>query len=104
MIKTIKMATLFISIIITSNSFANSETRARDFSIPFSGTTGKYNAITDVNGVTVGYSTIIKGNGKLEVGKGPIRTGVTAILPRGKKFSPVFSSIFSLNGNGEMTR
>ncbi|PHM65497.1 aminopeptidase [Xenorhabdus stockiae] len=103
MIKTIKMATLFISIIITSNSFAKSETRARDFGIPFSGTTGKYNAITDVNGVTVGYSTMIKGNGKLEVGKGPIRTGVTAILPRGKKFSPVFSSIFSLNGNGEMT-
>ncbi|PHM69623.1 P1 family peptidase [Xenorhabdus sp. KJ12.1] len=103
MIKIIKMATLIISIIITSNSFAKSETRARDFGIPFSGTTGKYNAITDVNGVTVGYSTMIKGNGKLEVGKGPIRTGVTAILPRGKKFSPVFSSIFSLNGNGEMT-
>ncbi|WP_228858762.1 DmpA family aminopeptidase [Xenorhabdus sp. PB61.4] len=103
MIKTIKMATLFISIIITSNSFANSEIRARDFGIPFSGTTGKYNAITDVNGVTVGYSTMIKGNGKLDVGKGPIRTGVTAILPRGKKFSPVFSGIFSLNGNGEMT-
>ncbi|MCC8379612.1 P1 family peptidase [Xenorhabdus sp. PB30.3] len=103
MIKTIKMVTLFISIIIISNSFANSETRARNFGIPFSGTTGKYNAITDVNGVTVGYSTMIKGNGKLEVGKGPIRTGVTAILPRGKKFSPVFSGIFSLNGNGEMT-
>ncbi|PHM54351.1 DmpA family aminopeptidase [Xenorhabdus sp. KK7.4] len=103
MIKTIKMVTLFISIIITSNSFANSETRARNFGIPFSGATGKYNAITDVNGVTVGYSTIIKDNGKLEVGKGPIRTGVTAILPRGKKFSPVFSGIFSLNGNGEMT-
>ncbi|WP_446469028.1 DmpA family aminopeptidase [Xenorhabdus stockiae] len=103
MIKTIKMVTLFISIIIISNSFANSETRARNFGIPFSGTTGKYNAITDVNGVTVGYSTMIKDNGKLEVGKGPIRTGVTAILPRGKKFSPVFSGIFSLNGNGEMT-
>ncbi|PHM33117.1 P1 family peptidase [Xenorhabdus innexi] len=103
MIKKIRIAILFISTIITSASFANNEVRARDFGIPFSGATGKYNAITDVSGVTVGYSTLIKGNGKLEIGKGPVRTGVTAILPRGKKFSPVFSSIFSLNGNGEMT-
>ncbi|REF28221.1 L-aminopeptidase/D-esterase-like protein [Xenorhabdus cabanillasii] len=100
--KILNILILSISIMISSNSLAN-EVRARDFGIPFSGTTGKYNAITDVNGVKVGYSTIIEGNGKLEVGKGPIRTGVTAILPRGKNFNPVFSGIFSLNGNGEMT-
>jgi len=57
--------------------------RARDLGIPFEGTTGKFNAITDVPGVEVGYTTLISGEGKLEVGKGPVRTGVTAILPRG---------------------
>ncbi len=77
--------------------------RARDLGIPFTGTTGPNNAITDVEGVTVGYSTIIEGEGKLETGKGPARTGVTAILPRGKTFNPVFSGWYSLNGNGEMT-
>lgn len=100
--KILNIIILSISTIIASNSLAN-EMRARDLGIPFPGITGKYNAITDVGGVTVGYSTIIEGDGKLEVGKGPIRTGVTAILPRGKKFSPVFSGIFSLNGNGDMT-
>jgi L-aminopeptidase/D-esterase-like protein len=79
--------------------------RARDLGVPFSGQTGKYNAITDVQGVEVGYSTIISGEGKNVIGKGPIRTGVTAIFPRGKssKFSPVFANWYSLNGNGEMT-
>ncbi|MBX8783854.1 P1 family peptidase [Ochrobactrum sp. GRS2] len=77
--------------------------RARDLGVPFTGTTGPNNAITDVEGVTVGYSTIIEGEGKLETGKGPARTGVTAILPRGKTFNPVFSGWYSLNGNGEMT-
>ncbi|MDX7992057.1 DmpA family aminopeptidase [Xenorhabdus littoralis] len=101
-IKILNILILSISVIITSNSLAN-EIRARELGIPFSGVTGKYNAITDVSGVKVGYSTIIEGDGKLEAGKGPIRTGVTAILPKGKKFSPVFSSIFSLNGNGDMT-
>ncbi|QTL38302.1 P1 family peptidase [Xenorhabdus budapestensis] len=100
--KILNILILSISTMIASNSLAN-EVRARNFGIPFSGKTGKYNAITDVNGVKVGYSTIIEGDGKLEVGKGPVRTGVTAILPRGKNFSPVFSGIFSLNGNGEMT-
>ncbi|MDX7998467.1 P1 family peptidase [Xenorhabdus sp. Reich] len=101
-IKILNILILSISVIITSNSLAN-EIRARELGIPFSGVTGKYNAITDVSGVKVGYSTIIEGDGTLEAGKGPIRTGVTAILPKGKKFSPVFSSIFSLNGNGDMT-
>lgn len=79
--------------------------RARDLGVPFSGTTGKFNAITDVKGVEVGYSTLIEGEGENNVGEGPIRTGVTAIFPRGKakKFSPVYANWYSLNGNGEMT-
>jgi L-aminopeptidase/D-esterase-like protein len=79
--------------------------RARDLGIPFEGTPGKFNAITDVPGVEVGYTTLISGEGKLEVGKGPVRTGVTAILPRGHASlnDPVYAGFFSLNGNGEMT-
>lgn len=77
--------------------------RARDLGIPFVGTPGPQNAITDVKGVTVGYATLIEGEGKLEIGKGPIRTGVTAILPRGKHYDPVFAGWYSFNGNGEMT-
>jgi L-aminopeptidase/D-esterase-like protein len=79
--------------------------RARDLGVPFEGTTGEFNAITDVDGVEVGYSTIISGQGENILGRGPVRTGVTAIFPRGKasKFSPVFANWYSLNGNGEMT-
>src|SRR5438477_8794921 len=77
--------------------------RARNLGIPFDGTPGKFNAITDVAGVEIGYTTLISGDGKMEVGKGPVRTGVTAILPRGKKDDPVYAGVFSLNGNGEMT-
>jgi L-aminopeptidase/D-esterase-like protein len=79
--------------------------RARDLGIPFEGTPGKLNAITDVSGVEVGYTTLISGEGKLEVGEGPVRTGVTAILPRGHASfnDPVYAGFFSLNGNGEMT-
>jgi D-aminopeptidase len=79
--------------------------RARDLGIPFEGTPGPHNAITDVAGVEVGHVTLISGEGKLEVGRGPVRTGVTALLPRGKSASatPVFAGFFSLNGNGEMT-
>ena len=79
--------------------------RARALGIPFDGTPGKLNAITDVTGVEVGFTTLIKGEGKLEVGKGPVRTGVTAILPRGHDSlnDPVYAGTFSLNGNGEMT-
>jgi L-aminopeptidase/D-esterase-like protein len=77
--------------------------RARDIGIPFNGITGKFNAITDVKGVEVGYSTIISGQGKNIRGKGPVRTGVTAILPRGRNNNPVFANWYSLNGNGEMT-
>ncbi len=77
--------------------------RARDLGVPFVGNPGAYNAITDVKGVEVGHSTIIRGSGKQVLGEGPVRTGVTAIFPRGKKFSPVYANWYSLNGNGEMT-
>jgi len=79
--------------------------RARDLGIPFDGMPGKLNAITDVPGIEVGHTTLISGEGKLEVGKGPVRTGVTAVLPRGKDSvnDPVFAGWFSQNGNGEMT-
>ena len=79
--------------------------RARDLGVPFDGNPGPLNAITDVPGVLVGHTTLIEGDGKLVVGKGPIRTGVTAVLPRGlesmQRFS--FAGWFSQNGNGEMT-
>lgn len=93
-----------IVLILCSVIYGQKE-RARDLGVPFTGTTGKYNAITDVEGVEVGYSTIITGSGKNKVGEGPVRTGVTAIFPRGKakKFSPVYANWYSLNGNGEMT-
>ena len=80
------------------------EPRAREIGIPFDGKPGPLNAITDVAGVEIGHRTIIRGDGKLVVGRGPIRTGVTAILPRGRRdASPAFAAFFSLNGNGEMT-
>jgi D-aminopeptidase len=79
--------------------------RARDLGVPFDGVPGPLNAITDVAGVEVGYTTLISGQGKLVVGKGPVRTGVTAIIPRGHDSlnDPVYAAVFSLNGNGEMT-
>jgi D-aminopeptidase len=82
-----------------------SKPRARDLGVTFDGSPGPLNAITDVAGVTVGHTTLISGDGKLQVGKGPVRTGVTAVLPRGKDSmnSSVFAGWWSLNGNGEMT-
>ena len=79
--------------------------RARDLGVPFDGTPGPLNAITDVAGVTVGHTTLISGAGKLQIGKGPVRTGVTAVLPRGQQSmsNPVFAGWFTENGNGEMT-
>lgn len=83
---------------------AQSKPRARDLGIPFDGTPGPNNAITDVKGVEVGHATLISGSGKLVVGEGPVRTGVTAIHPRGKTSNDaVFAAWFTLNGNGEMT-
>ncbi|HYI01969.1 P1 family peptidase [Hyalangium sp.] len=81
-----------------------SKPRARELGVPFDGNPGPLNAITDVRGVEVGHCTLISGKGRQGVGKGPVRTGVTAILPRGRKdAAPVFAGYFSLNGNGEMT-
>lgn len=77
--------------------------RARALGIPFSGTPGKWNAITDVANIEVGHSTIIAGEGKHVIGQGPVRTGVTAILPAGKKYNPLFAGTFSFNGCGELT-
>lgn len=79
--------------------------RARDLGLPFLGMTGAYNAITDVPGVKVGFTTLIEGEGLLKVGEGPVRTGVTAILPRGIKdnMQPIWAGHYNLNGNGEMT-
>jgi len=78
--------------------------RARDLGIPFEGTPGPLNSITDVKGVEVGYQTLIRGEGKLQIGVGPVRTGVTAVFPRGKSgVDPVFAGWFTENGNGEMT-
>ncbi len=78
--------------------------RARDLGIPFEGMTGPNNAITDVDDVLVGHTTLISGEGPLTIGKGPVRTGITTIFPRGSNPSdPVFAGWFALNGNGEMT-
>ncbi len=90
-------------ILVASMKIEAQDIRARDLGIPLNGTPGDLNAITDVKGVEVGQVTLISGEGKLVVGKGPVRTGVTAILPRGKKYDPVFAGWYTLNGNGEMT-
>jgi len=85
-------------------TYAQQKERARDLRIPLDGTPGPLDAITDVPGVEVGHATLVSGSGKLVVGKGPVRTGVTAVLPRGKRSGdPVFAGWFTLNGNGEMT-
>ena len=95
----------FAAFLASAQDKTTAKPRARDLGVPFDGTPGPLNAITDVSGVTVGHTTLIAGEGKLQVGKGPVRTGVTAILPRGKDTmsNPVFAGWWSLNGNGEMT-
>ena len=94
---------LVFSLLLTTAA-AQTEARARDLGVPFDGTPGPLNAITDVKGVEVGHTTLISGSGPLKVGVGPVRTGVTAILPRGKgSMDAVFAGWFTLNGNGEMT-
>jgi len=101
---TLRIAILIILLAVVPTAWSQSKPRARDLGIPFEGMPGPLNAITDVKGVEVGHTTLISGEGKLETGKGPVRTGVTAILPRGKSPSdPVFAGWFSQNGNGEMT-
>jgi D-aminopeptidase len=102
---TLVRSALFIALLAIPVLFvAQTKPRARDLGVPFDGKPGPYNAITDVKGVEVGHTTLISGSGKLKVGEGPVRTGVTAVLPRGKdSLDPVFGAWFTLNGNGEMT-
>ena len=95
--------TIFILSIFSIEIYSQNKIRARDLGIPFNGSPGKYNSITDVDGILVGHETIIEGDGNLIVGKGPVRTGITSILPRGMNYDPVFAGWYSLNGNGEMT-
>ena len=92
----------FLLLLVASAAAAQGRAvRARDLGVPFDGTAGPLNAITDVKGVMVGHSTIVRGAGRLRVGQGPVRTGVTAIFPRGRdNLAPVFAGWFSLNGNG----
>src|SRR5258707_9190649 len=94
-----------VTISLRGQEAAHAKPRARDLGVPFDGTPGAFNAITDVAGVTVGHTTLISGDGKLVVGKGPVRTGVTAVMPRGKDSASnsYFAGWWSLNGNGEMT-
>jgi L-aminopeptidase/D-esterase-like protein len=104
-IPTLVLSALFMALLaLPVRSLAQAKPRARDLGVPFDGTPGLYNAITDVKGVEVGHTTLISGSGKLKVGEGPVRTGVTAVLPRGRDaLDPVFGAWFTLNGNGEMT-
>ena len=89
---------------VNSTPVQSQKPRARALGVPFDGTPGPLNAITDVAGVEVGYTTLIRGDGKLKVGEGPVRTGVTVVLPRGKHSKDsTYAGWFSLNGNGEMT-
>jgi D-aminopeptidase len=103
------LVVVFVSMLLFSSCFAQenaaAKPRARDLGVPFDGTPAPLNAITDVAGVTVGHTTLISGEGKLVVGQGPVRTGVTAVFPRGKdsKDLGVFAGWWTLNGNGEMT-
>jgi D-aminopeptidase len=93
-----------VLLISSASAIAQSKARARDLGVTFDGTPGPLNAVTDVKGVEVGMTTLISGEGALKTGQGPVRTGVTAILPRGKASGdPVMAGWFSLNGNGEMT-
>jgi L-aminopeptidase/D-esterase-like protein len=103
--RTLLLALSFLQVSLANAYVASPVKRARDLGVPFEGTTGELNAITDVPGLEVGQTTLIEGEGKLVIGKGPVRTGVTAILPLGKTGAntPVPAAMFSFNGNGEMT-
>ena len=95
---------LLIAILVLPVVLRAQKPRERDLALPIGGTPGALDAITDVAGVEVGHTTLISGTGKLVVGTGPVRTGVTVVHPRGKaNADPVFAAWFTLNGNGEMT-
>ena len=102
------MKTVLVSVLLVCAATASAQPaakpRARDLGVPFDGTPGPLNAITDVKGIEIGVTTLIRGDGPLKQGEGPVRTGVTVILPRGKGSNdPVMAGWFSMNGNGEMT-
>jgi len=104
MMRLLCCSSLITAVLLAAVGIAQAKERARDLGVPFDGTPGPNNAITDVAGVEVGHTTLISGEGKLKVGEGPVRTGVTAVLPRGKTSTDaVFGAWFTLNGNGEMT-
>jgi D-aminopeptidase len=95
---------LLLLLLSSSDVFAQAQkSRARALGVPFNGTPGQLNAITDVKGVLVGYKTKIEGSGKLNIGKGPVRTGVTVVLPKGKTGEGYAAAWFSINGDGELT-
>ena len=99
------LAPAVIGIVVAWSAAAGqTKPRENDLKLPIGGTAGPLDAITDVAGVEVGHTTLISGSGKLVVGQGPVRTGVTVVHPRGKaNADPVFAAWFTLNGNGEMT-
>ncbi|HEX2457291.1 MAG TPA: P1 family peptidase [Vicinamibacterales bacterium] len=102
----IVVLSLVIGVVVAAQSRPGNKPRARELGISalIGGTLGSLDAITDVAGVEVGHTTLISGEGALVVGKGPVRTGVTVVHPRGRQSAdPVFASWFTLNGNGEMT-
>jgi len=97
-------AIVWVALATPGPAHAQKRERARDLGIPLEGVPGPLDAITDVAGVEVGHRTLVAGSGKLIAGKGPVRTGVTAVFPRGKTSDdPVFAGWFTMNGNGEMT-
>ena len=103
-----RLLLLLVAAVLAQSAFsgvvrAQPKPRARDLGVPFSGAPGPLNAITDVPGVEVGHVTLISGSGMLAVGTGPVRTGVSAVLPNGKQWKPVFAGWFAGNGFGEMT-
>jgi L-aminopeptidase/D-esterase-like protein len=99
----IRLLLIGCALTVLADTASAQDVRARDLGIPFEGIPGPLNAITDVPGIEVGHATIIRGDGPLVKGQGPVRTGVTAILPRGRTFDPVYAATYALNGNGEMT-
>lgn len=104
MTKLLARFSLLVLCFLAMLALAQNKPRARDLGVPFDGNPGPFNAITDVKGVEVGHTTLISGEGALKVGVGPVRTGVTAILPRGRQWTDkVFAGWFTENGNGEMT-
>src|ERR671912_1915916 len=95
---------LLVALLMLSGVLQAQKPRERDLKLPIGGAAGPLDAITDVAGVEVGHTTLISGSGKLVVGRGPVRTGVTIVHPRGRTNNdPVFAAWFALNGNGEMT-